>query len=170
MKSDFNLFEIARKMSEEADQVEKQDGKDYFADKLAVVKNLKKAILMLIPSISEAFGRKLVEEEEVLMNLSDMLMQLFAAEATVLRVQKLESIRGTEANLIYRDILDVLVFDAASIAYKAGKDAVVSFAAAENQCKMLDNLYQLCKVRPVNVKDARRRIADKLIEDNQYNF
>lgn len=170
MKSDFNLFEIARKMSEEADQVEKQEGNDYFADKLAVVKNLKKAILMLIPAISEAFGRKLVEEEEVLMNLSDMLMQLFVAEATVLRVQKLESLRGTEANLIYRDIVDVLVFDAAAVAYKAGKEAIVSFASAENQCKMLENLYQLCKVRPVNVKDARRRIADKLIEDNQYNF
>ncbi len=170
MKSDFNLFEIARKMSEEADQVEKQEGNDYFADKLAVIKNLKKAILMLIPAISEAFGRKLVEEEEVLMNLSDMLMQLFAAEATVLRVQKLEAMRGTEANLIYRDIADVLVFDAAAMAYKAGKEAIVSFATEENQCKMLDNLYQLCKVRPVNVKDARRRIADKLIEDNQYNF
>lgn len=170
MKSDFNLFEIARSMSEKSDLPEKQTGDDYFADKKAVVKNLKKAILMLIPAISEAFGRKLAEEEEILMNVSDMLMQLFVAESTVLRVQKLESLRGTEATMIYRDILDVLVFDAASIAYKAGKDAIVCFASEENQCNMLDDLYQLCKVRPVNVKDARRRIADKLIEDNLYNF
>lgn len=49
---------------------------------------------MLIPAISDAFGRKLAEEEEVMMNLSDMLMQVYALEATALRVKKKNNFRA----------------------------------------------------------------------------
>jgi hypothetical protein len=31
-------------------------------------------------------------------------------------------------------------------------------------------MKRFTKVNPVNVRDARRMIADKLIEDNRYNF
>lgn len=169
MKNEFNLFEVARAASDNS-EAETVEGLPYFDGKLAVVRNLKKAVLMLIPGISEAFGRKLAEEEEVMMNLSDMLMQVYALEATVLRVQKKEQTEGTEANLIFRDILDVLTHEAAAIVMKAGTDAVVSFV---EESKHFDNILavrKLCRIQTTNVKEARRRIADTLIEANRYCF
>ena len=169
MKSEFNLFEVARAASDNS-EAETVEGLPYFDGKLAVVRNLKKAVLMLIPGISEAFGRKLAEEEEVMMNLSDMLMQVYALEATVLRVQKKEQTEGTEANLIYRDILDVLTHEAAAIVMKAGTDAVVSFVEESKQFDNILAVRKLCRIQTTNVKEARRRIADTLIEANRYCF
>jgi len=100
----------------------------------------------------------------------DMLMQVFAAEANYLRVKKMES-KGLTTNIaIYKDILDVLIYEASSIVFKAGKDAIFSFAKEEQQDEVIAALSLLCKVNTVNIKDARRRIAEKLIEDNAYTF
>jgi alkylation response protein AidB-like acyl-CoA dehydrogenase len=170
MKNEINLFEKAREAYDTRFEAEKLEGLPYFDEKTAAVHNLKKAVLMLIPGISEAFGRKLAEEEEVLMNLSDMLMQLYGFESTLLRVKKIESMKGTEASLLFRDILDVLAHESSSIIMKSGIDAIVSFAAAEQQNELINAMQQLCRLNPINVKDARRRIAEKLIEENRYCF
>lgn len=170
MKNEFKLFEKAREVFDHPEHVESLTGLGYHEAKEAMVRNLKNAILMLIPGISEAFGRKLADEEEVLMNISDMMMQVYALESTALRVKKLAAMKTPDEMLIYRDILDVLSMDSAAIIHKSGRDAIVSFAPAEQQLDMLDLLAKRCFVSPVNVKDARRRIAEKLIEDNQYTF
>ncbi|NOU46664.1 MAG: acyl-CoA dehydrogenase [Bacteroidales bacterium] len=170
LKSDFNLFVFAQQSLESMHEVAQFDSLPYFDEKTAVIRNLKKAILMLLPGFSHACGRKLAEEEEVMMNLADMLMQVYAIESTSLRVKKLEAKKLKENISIYHDILDVLVYEATAIVNKAGKDAIVSFASDEQKDVMIDALNKLCYLKPVNIKEARRRIADKLIEDNFYNF
>lgn len=168
-KPEAELFDIAKKMAENAEQAFEVFGTGYFAEKATAIRNLKKAVLMLIPAVTSTFGRKIAEEEEVLMNLSDMLMQVYVAEATALRIEKLEGIKNGELPL-YRDILDVLMQDVANVIYKSGYDAVLSFAPENEVNHLQQALFNLSKLTPVNVKDARRRIADKLIEDNLYNF
>ncbi|HMM10847.1 MAG TPA: acyl-CoA dehydrogenase family protein [Bacteroidales bacterium] len=170
MKNEISLFEQARNAYETRNEALGFGGKDYYADKEALVENLKKAVLMLIPGISEAFGRKLADEEEILMNMSDMLMQLYGLESTMLRVKKLEALKGEEYAAIYRDILDVLAHDVAAIVHKAGKDALVSFLPVDAADDQLIAIGKLCQLPAVNVKEARRRIADKLIEENRYCF
>jgi hypothetical protein len=125
---------------------------------------------MLIPSITETFGRKIAEEEEVMMNLADMLMQVYVAESTLYRVNRLEKIKPENEMIVYRDILDILMHDVAAIVQKSGWDAVVSYASPEQQSLFREALYQHCQTTGFNVKEARRRIANKLIEDNAYRF
>ena len=88
----------------------------------------------------------------------------------MLRVEKLESIKGADEVKLYKDILDVNVYDAADKILKSGRDAVNSFAEGEELDSMVDAIGILSKVAGVNIKEARRRIADKLIEDNKYSF
>lgn len=170
LKNEFNLFENARIAFESLDQSENTDGISYFDEKMVLVRNLKKAILILLPGITDAFGRNISEEEEVMMNLADMLMQVYVLESSVLRVMKQENIQGKETNVRSRDILDVLAHEAASIIMKAGMDAILGFAADDQVNKLTDVLQKLCRMKPVNVKNARRRIAEKLIEENKYCF
>jgi hypothetical protein len=168
-KPEAELFDIANKMAENTGQVFETVGTGYFAKKATAIRNLKKAILMLIPPITSTFGRKIAEEGEVLMNLSDMLMQVYVAESTALRIEKLESIKNSELPL-YRDILDVLMHEVANIIYKAGLDAVLGFAPEKEANQLQQALFNLSKLQAVNLKEARRRIAEKLIDDNVYNF
>ncbi len=170
MKNDFKLFEKARELYDNLELVEPIDHADWFEGYRAQVRNMKKAVLVMIPGISEAFGRKMAEEEEVMMNMADMLMQVFAAESTLVRVKKMEQFVDADRFMIYRDILDVLLFDTALLVLKSGREAIVSYAPAEQVEKLQAALVSLCRGKAVNVKDARRRIAEKLIDDNYYSF
>jgi len=114
--------------------------------------------------------KKLFFEQEILNNISDMIMLLYASESTLLRVEKLEKIKGAENVKILKDILDVFVYDSAGKINKSGVDAIYSFAEGQEQTTMLTGMEHFTKVAGINVKEARRRIADKLIEDNKYNF
>jgi hypothetical protein len=71
---------------------------------------------------------------------------------------------------VYKDMLDVNVFDSASIIRKSALEAIGAFSTPETCPGLIKAIDILSKVECVNVKDARRRIADKLIEDNAYKF
>jgi alkylation response protein AidB-like acyl-CoA dehydrogenase len=143
---------------------------DYYSDKHAIVNNVKKLILYLIPLVQEKFGRKLMFEEEILMNLSDMMMNLYIIESTLLRVEKLDK-KGIKSNVeVYKDILNVLTHNLMKEIYGSGYDVIGSFAEGEQKKHLLEILDKFSKTEPLNVKDARRRIAAKLIEDNRYDF
>jgi alkylation response protein AidB-like acyl-CoA dehydrogenase len=142
----------------------------YFEEKRYYIQNFKNAILLLIAAAARHFNRKLEPEQEIVVNLADMITILYAAESTLLRVEKIETMRGSEFASLYKDILDVFVFDASNIIYKAGLDAVSSFAEGEQLNDLNRAISAFTQVTPLNVKVTRRRIADKLIEDNQYKF
>ncbi len=143
---------------------------DYFAEKRFYIKNFKNTALMLLGTLSEKFDRKIITEQEILMNISDIIMMIYGAESTMLRVEKLESIKGAENVSVLKDILDVYVYDSLCSINKSAKDAVNSFVTGEELNIMHDRIDVFTKQSPVNVKDARRRIADILIEENRYCF
>lgn len=125
----------------------------------------------MLGEVSEAFRRSLTSEQEILFNISDMIMQVYASESALLRLEKLEGMKGADAVGIYKDIVDVFVYDAADTIHKAGKDAINSFAQEEEDYDaLMGYINKLTTVKPVNVKAARRRIAAYLIEENSYSF
>ena len=119
---------------------------------------------------SKKFDKQLVQEQEVMNNISDIMAETYVAESLALRVQKVEGMKGEAATSLYRDILNVFVYDAASKIRKAALDAVYAFAEPQEAIVLVKAIETLTTVAGVNVKAARRRIADKLIEDNCYKF
>ena len=143
---------------------------DYYGEMKYYIRNFKKAALLMMGTVSETFKRKLTSEQEILFNVSDIIMQVFPAESSLLRLEKLEGMKGTEAVALYKDMVDIFVYDAASSIRKSAFDAINSFAEGEQRDLLTTHIEDLTKVAPVNVKDARRRIAEKLIEENVYCF
>ncbi len=172
MKRKINLFEAANEILENLDKLESVDVTkgDYYESKHAYVNNLKKAVLMLLPVIQDTFKRQLVHEEEVLMNISDMMMNLYLLESTLLRVEKMDKNNMKPDISLYKDILDVFTQDMAAEIYKSGFDAIGSFAEGEQKDKLSVALHTLVKAVSINVKEARRRISAKLIDDGVYKF
>jgi hypothetical protein len=62
------------------------------------------------------------------------------------------------------------MYDIAHKINKEGVDAVNSFGTGDEKQGMLMGMKRFTKTASVNVVAARRRIADKLIDDNKYNF
>jgi len=99
-----------------------------------------------------------------------MLIYTYAAESMLLRVEKLSKKYNDEKIKVYKDMLDVFMYDAAQIINKNGVDAVNSFAQSDEQQAMLMGMKRFTKIKPVNVVAARRNIADNLIKENKYKF
>jgi len=134
------------------------------------VANFKKVVLMLLKSASDTFGRKLGHEQEVLSNISDCIIQTYAAESVVLRLKKMESLKGEGETALYRDMADVFVYDVAALIRKFASDSANSYAESETGEQLEKGISYFTSVAGVNVKEARRRIADRLIEENRYCF
>jgi len=170
MKGDFNLFGEAEKLYGNLDNLngEEVPGESYFQEKKRYISNFKNVILLCIHGATKKFEKCLVNEQEIMNNLADMIMETYLSESLALRIEKLESIKGRSP--VYRDILDVNIYDTADKVRKSAADAIFSFASGESASKLNKASESLTKVRGINVKDTRRRIADKLIEDNSYKF
>ena len=166
------VMELAEKAYEEVKAMNgaPEAAEGWFAEKDQYVANLKKVVLMLLKAASDKFTRTLVTEQEILSNISDCIIQVYAAESVVLRLKKMEAMKGEEACKIYRDMADVFVYDAAARIAKFARDTTYSFAYGEVRDLLEKGISHFTWVKGVNVKEARRKIADQLIDENKYCF
>lgn len=141
-----------------------------FAAEKKVIANLKKAILLSAGAAAQKLMMKLESEQEILMNIADMAIETFVSESALLRLIKLTEQRGEAATALQADIVRTYLTDAADRVHKSGRDAINGFAEGDEQRMMLLGLKRFTKTTPFNTKDARRRIADKLISDGKYSF
>ena len=139
-----------------------------FATEKKSVLNFKKAILMVAGAAVQKLMTKLDTEQEILMNIADMAIETFNAESALLRAMKLVDQRGAEACQYELDVMHSYLYDAADRINKYGKDAINAFADGDEQRMMLLGLKRFTKAEPYNSKQAKRRIAAKVIGDNKF--
>jgi alkylation response protein AidB-like acyl-CoA dehydrogenase len=166
------LFEMGKKYLEDcnAGKLTSASSDDYYTYYKELVMNMKKAVLMTMSRAYEILGKQYNTEQEIMMSISDMLIQTYVAESVLMRVRKMGALKGETLNSVYHDILDCFIYEASARVYKYGMDAVTSFAEGEEFEKLRKGLFTLTACKPLNVKESRRRIADVLIEDNRYAF
>jgi hypothetical protein len=172
MKGRLNLMGPAMAIMQELMSIPDFGGEEesQFAAEEKAIRQCKKAILMVAAGAAQKLMMKLEQEQEVLMNIADMAIKTFVAESNLLRVQKLVNQRGADAVGLEADIMRCYLNDAADTIHKAGKDAINGFAEGDEQRMMLLGLKRFTKYGPFNSKDARRRIAARLIAENRYCF
>ncbi|TAL42580.1 MAG: acyl-CoA dehydrogenase [Chitinophagaceae bacterium] len=141
-----------------------------FTKEKKIIANLKKAILMTSGAAVQKLMMKIDTEQEVLMNIADMAIETFNAESVLLRVMKMVDQRGDATSSHFIDIMQTYLYDAADKVNKSGKDAINAFADGDEQRMILMGLKRFTKAEPFNSKEARRRIADKMIAEGRYCY
>lgn len=66
--------------------------------------------------------------------------------------------------------MQTYLYDAADRINKSGKDAINAFASGDEQRMILMGLKRFTKAEPFNSKEARRKIADKMIDEGKYCY
>ena len=141
-----------------------------FTKEKKYIANFKKAILMVAGAAVQKLMTQLAKEQEVLMNLADMLIELYVSESLQLRVEKLVGLRGEDSCKEQLDMMRVYINDAAEKIARSGKEALNSFAEGDEKRMMMMGLKRYTKTNDVNTTQARRNIAAKLITENKYCF
>jgi hypothetical protein len=142
----------------------------FLEKEMIAVGQAKKAILMIAGAAAQKYMAKLDREQMILMEIADMLIEVFAAESTVLRTQKIAELRGEEAASLYTDMTKTFVSDAMERINSSGRHALYAFADGDALKMMLMGLKRFTKTDPYNTTEARKRIAEAIIEANDYPF
>jgi alkylation response protein AidB-like acyl-CoA dehydrogenase len=172
MKGRLDLMGPAMAVSKELmsipDFAQSNDG--LFEEEKKYVSNFKKAILMVAGSAVQKLMMNIDKEQEVLMHIADMAIDTFHAESCLLRLMKLADKSGEQNVSLQKDIVRSYIYDAADRINKNGKDALNGFAEGDELRMLHIGLKRFTKVAPFNSKEAKRRIADKMITDKAYSF
>lgn len=136
------------------------------------VTNLKKLFFLLTGTSGQKLKKQMIDEQEIIMNLSDILMEIYVAESTLLRVQKLHQIKGIALDKLQGqvNIAQVYTYEAMHKAHKWGIDAINAYADGTQRKLLLFALDKLTKTRYINTKQLRRQIAGQLISEEKYCF
>ena len=173
MKGEIDLMGPAMAVAKELTSVPDFNSKDtsgLFAKEKEVLANIKKSVLMVAGKAAQDFGAKLDQEQEILMHIADMMIEVYVAESTLLRTEKLVGIRGEEACAAQIDMTKLYLYEAVEKINAHGKEAIASFAKSDELKVMLMGLKRFTKMDPYNTKELRRAVAHVLIEKNEYAF
>ncbi|KYG83684.1 acyl-CoA dehydrogenase family protein [Roseivirga echinicomitans] len=173
MKGELNMFEPAMVVSKELVSVPSFttiDKSVLFNAEKEVVKNLKKVFLMVGGKAAMALQDKIEDEQEVMMNLADILIEIYAVESSMLRTEKLVSQRGEEACKDYIAMTQIYMAQAIDKVNAAAKEAIASFTKGDEQKVMLMGLKRFTKMDLVNTKELRRQVADTMIAKGKFPY
>lgn len=170
MKGQLDLLAPAQAVAKELMSIPDFGAADdsLFAAEAKYLANFKKAALMTAGAAVQKLMMNLGKEQEIVMNISDMIIQIYVAESLFLRVRKLVEQNGEQASAIKIEVLRTFINDAADRINIAGKTAINSFAEGDEARMMLMGIKRFTKVAPFNSKNSRRAIADYLIAENKY--
>jgi hypothetical protein len=146
------------------------DSSVLFAAEKQVLKNMKKAVLMVAGDALQSLGEKFESEQELMMNLADMVIEVYAVESAILRTEKLAAIKGEAACEQYINMTKVYLAGAVDRLAVAGREAINSYAQGDKHKVLLMGLKRFTKLNPVNTTLLRRSIADAMIAEGRYHF
>ncbi len=174
MKGQVDLLGPAMKVQEELMGIPSFDTPDYselFSEEKEMIGKLKKAFLMVAGGAIQKFGTDLEAHQQLLMAAADMLIEIYMAESTVLRTEKLAKKQG-ETNVQEQIAMARLyLYQAVDIVTQKGKEGIVSFAEGDEQRMMLMGLRRFTKYTNMpNVVGLRETITAKLVAENKYCF
>ena len=174
LKGEFDLVNPAWAVQKELTSMpsfERPEG--IYGEEKQALKNFKKIALMVVGGAAkmQMDGKlNLKEEQELLTNVSDIFIDIFNAESTLLRVEKLRDRDKKISQEVYEAMMEVLFHDATSRIAKNATDAICSFAEGDLVKTFLMGLKRFTKYPPVNVKEKRRLIAQTMLNENVYCF
>jgi len=174
MKGHVDLLGPATKVGEELTGIPSFDKPDYselFAEEKELLANLKKVFLMVAGSAVQKFGPQLEDHQQLLLASSDILIEVYMAESTLLRTEKNAKRFGEDQQKEQIAMTKLYLYHAVDTITQKAKEAIVSFAEGDEQRMMLMGLKRFTKYQnQPNVVELRNTIADKLTSENKYCF
>lgn len=174
MKGHVDLLGPAMKVQEELMGIPSFDTPDYselFSEEKEMIGKLKKAFLMVAGAAVQKYGMDLDSHQQLLGAAADMLIEIYMAESTVLRTEKLAKKQGEENVQEQIAMAKLYLYKAVDIVALRGKESIISFAEGDEQRMMLMGLRRFTKYTNMpNIVGLRETITAKLVAQNSYCF
>jgi alkylation response protein AidB-like acyl-CoA dehydrogenase len=128
--------------------------------------NAKKACLIALGVAYQKFGGAIEEQQEVVANITDMLMNAYALESVMLRTEKI--VRSGKNAENARDMAAVFTREALDVIDSAGRTVMAACSEGDALRTNLAVLKRFTKYDAVNAIAVRRQIAARLIAAERF--
>ena len=144
---------------------------DELKHEISIVNNFKKVFLLVMSKAFEKYGEEIEKNQQVLLALSDIMIETYFSESTLKRTIK--NIKRSSVNDQSHQIemAKLYIYEASQIILKKSKDIIISSCDAKTQKDLLDKTEQLVSYSEnPNIFAIKKSIADKIISENKYCF
>jgi alkylation response protein AidB-like acyl-CoA dehydrogenase len=140
------------------------------AEEARVVASAKKMFLQAAGGAVQKFREKLADEQELIGALSNIVMEIYAMESSLLRAQKAAAQKGESASQTMIDAARVFIADAAERVEHEAKRALASVHEGDMLTTQMAVLKRFAKRAPVDTIALRRRVATAVQSQDRYPF
>ncbi len=141
-----------------------------FAAEKKLVANAKKITVLMLGAAAQKYMMAIQDEQEVLAAITDMMMETYAMESAMLRVQKRVEKHGEAASQTFIDLVKVFVNGAIGRVGEHAANVLAAIAEGDALRTQLAALKRLTKHTPINAFALRRSIADKVVAMGGYKL
>jgi len=143
-----------------------------FGKEKRLVQGIKNTFLLISGAAGKKLKKKLVDEQEIILNLSSILSEAYITESLLLKIQKLEQQAEKDAAhfSIQKKMMELYLYESLDEVRKAGKDAIASFATGFEKRTLTFLMGKMLKDYVKNPKELRREVADYVLGKKEYPF
>ena len=174
LKGHLNLIEKAEEVASELTEIpsfEIPEFDELFGEEKYVIKNLKKVFLMLAGAGMKKFGMDLEKEQEVLLRISEIIIEIYMSESAILRTEKNSKRFGPEKYLSQIAMSKLYLYESCELTIKKAKELIVSLSEGSEQKFLLSGLKRFTKYfNYPNTIELKRQVAAVLEAENKYPF
>ena len=150
---------------------ETPDYSELFAEEKAMITKLKKVFLMVAGAAVQKYGPEMEKHQQLLIAASDILIEIYMAESTILRTEKNLKRTSEKEQSVQIAMSKLYLYNAVNIIEDKGKESIISFAEGDEQRMMLMGLKRYTKYTNYpDIVDLRNEIAEKVKAENKYCF
>ena len=173
IKGQINLMEAV--MNAKSDLLKSLDKKETSPNTLSneteLLINLKKIFLILIGKAVEKYGQDLEKKQQILMSLSDILIEIYLIDSGLKRTIKNINRSDKESQSSQIKMTQLYLHEANEIILKKSKDIIYSISEGDEKSGLLDLIKKTCDYKTCpNVFVLKTEIANKIINENKYCF
>ncbi|WP_428830853.1 acyl-CoA dehydrogenase family protein [Bacillus altitudinis] len=169
MKGELPLLQKAQTLQEELMMMMPEEPGDQPLDQEKyLLAHAKKIALMVSGMAAMKYGKALDKEQEILVNISDIVNELFAAESAVLRTEKAIAASGAEKNAQKLAYTQIFTQEAFLKIEAHAKESLIAMEEGDSLRMSLSALRKLTRFTPMNVIAKKREVAKRIFEAEKY--
>lgn len=169
MKGELPLLQKAQTLQEELMMMMPEEPGDQPLDQEKyLLAHAKKIALMVAGMAAMKYGKALDKEQEILVNIADIVNELFAAESAVLRTEKAIAASGTEKNAQKLAYTQIFTQEAFLKIEAHAKESLIAMEEGDSLRMSLSALRKLTRFTPMNVIAKKREVAKRIFEAEKY--
>ena len=172
MAGQLALIPAAMKLADEILSAPALEGtpEGVLAEEARSVANAKKIFLQAAGGAVQKFREKLAEEQELVGALSNIVMEVYAMESSLLRAQKAAAARGATGARAMLDAARVFIADAAGRVESEARRALAAVHEGDTLTTQMAVLKRFAKRAPVDTIALRRSVAAAVQAQDRYPF